>query len=154
MSAIRIGLDVAKNVFQVHGVDQDGKIVVRKRLRRDDMLLFFASLPPCLIGLEACSASHHWARELIKLGHEVRMMPARYVKPYVQRGKSDALDAEAICEAVSRPTMRFAAIKTIEQQAALTLHRTREILVKQETMLAESHSRLPRRVRLYCTPRY
>jgi transposase len=136
MPVIRIGLDVAKNVFQVHGVDQHGNVVIRKRLRRQNLLMFFGSLPPCLIGVEACSASHHWARELTRLGHQVRMMPARYVKPYVQRGKNDALDAEAICEAVSRPTMRFAAIKTTAQQAVLTLHRTREILVKQETMLA------------------
>jgi transposase len=135
MPVIRIGLDVAKNVFQAHGVDHEGKVVLRKRLRRPDLLMFFGSLPPCLIGIEACSGSHHWARELATLGHQVRMMPARYVKPYVQRGKSDALDAEAICEAVSRPTMRFAAIKTAQQQAVLTLHRTREILVKQETML-------------------
>jgi len=109
-------------VFQAHGVDDNGTVVIRKRLRRPDILRFFASLPPCLIGIEACSASHHWARELIRLGHEVRLMPARYVKPYVQRGKSDALDAEPICEAVSRPTMRFATIKTSEQQAVLTLH--------------------------------
>jgi len=111
-------------------------VVLRNQLRRREVLTFFASLPPCLIGIEACSASHHWARELTALGHQVRMMPARYVKPYVQRGKSDALDAAAICEAVSRPTMRFAAIKSVEQQSALTLHRAREILVKQETMLA------------------
>jgi transposase len=136
MTAIRIGLDIAKNVFQAHGVDDNGTVVIRQRLRRPDILRFFASLPPCLIGIEACSASHHWARELIQLGHDVRLMPARYVKPYVQRGKSDALDAEAICEAVSRPTMRFATIKTSEQQSVLTLHRSREILVKQETMLA------------------
>src|SRR5215813_5602092 len=135
MTAIRIGLDIAKNVFQAHGVDDKGTVVIRKRLRRPDILRFFASLPPCLIGIEACSASHHWARELIRLGHDVRLMPARYVKPYVQRGKSDALDAEAICEAVSRPTMRFATIKTTEQQAVLTLHRARELLVKQQTML-------------------
>jgi transposase len=136
MTPTRIGLDIAKNVFQVHGVDDKGTVVIRKRLRRPDILRFFASLPPCLIGIEACSASHHWARELIRLGHEVRLMPARYVKPYVQRGKSDALDAEAICEAVGRPTMRFATIKTTEQQAVLTLHRARELLVKQQTMLA------------------
>lgn len=136
MQVIRIGLDVAKNVFQVHGVAEDGTVVVRRRLRRQELLPFFAQLPSCLVGLEACRASHYWARELIGLGHEARIMPARYVKPYVQRGKSDALDAEAICEAVSRPTMRFAAVKTVEQQSVLTLHRTREILVKQETMLA------------------
>jgi transposase len=128
--------DVAKNVFQVHGVAADGTVTVRRRLRRQEVLPFFAQLPSCLVGLEACRASHYWARELIALGHDARIMPARYVKPYVQRGKSDALDAEAICEAVSRPTMRFAAVKTVEQQSALTLHRTREILVKQETMLA------------------
>jgi transposase len=136
MPVIRIGLDVAKNVFQAHGVDEHGRVVLRKQLRRREVLTFFASLPPCLIGIEACSASHYWARELTALGHQVRMMPARYVKPYVQRGKSDALDAAAICEAVSSPTMRFAAIKSVEQQSALTLHRAREILVKQETMLA------------------
>jgi transposase len=136
MPKMTIGLDVAKNVFQVHGVDQEGKVVLRKRLRRHEVLMFFGQLPPCLIGVEACSASHHWARELAALGHQVKMMPARYVKPYVQRGKNDALDAQAICEAVSRPTMRFAAIKTVGQQAVLTLHRSREILVKQETMLA------------------
>jgi transposase len=136
MPVIRIGLDVAKNVFQAHGVDEHGQVVLRKQLRRREVLTFFAALSPCLIGIEACSASHYWARELTALGHQVRMMPARYVKPYVQRGKSDALDAAAICEAVSRPTMRFAAIKSVEQQSALTLHRAREILVKQETMLA------------------
>jgi transposase len=136
MQVVRIGLDIAKNVFQAHGVDAEGRIALRRRLRRQDVLDFFAQLPPCRIGIEACSASHHWARELARLGHEVRMMPARYVKPYVQRGKSDALDAAGICEAMSRPTMRFATVKTAEQQAVLTLHRTREILVKQETMLA------------------
>ena len=136
MNVVRIGLDVAKNVFQVHGVDEIGAVVVRRRLRRSEVIAFFAQLPRCLVGLEACSASHHWAREIVAVGHEVRIMPARYVKPYVQRGKNDALDAEAICEAVGRPTMRFAAIKSVEQQSALTLHRTREILVKQETMLA------------------
>jgi transposase len=136
MNVVRIGLDVAKNVFQVHGVDEIGAVVVRRRLRRSEVIAFFAQLPRCRVGLEACSASHHWAREIVAVGHEVRIMPARYVKPYVQRGKNDALDAEAICEAVGRPTMRFAAIKSVEQQSALTLHRTREILVKQETMLA------------------
>src|SRR3954471_19640676 len=136
MQVVRIGLDVAKNEFQVHGVDESGAVVLRPRLRRPEVIAFFSQLPGCLVGLEACSASDHWARELIALGHEVRIMPARYVKPYVQRGKSDPLDAEAICEAVSRPTMRFAAVKSVEQQSALTLHRAREILVKQETMLA------------------
>ena len=135
MEAVRIGLDVAKSVFQLHGVDAHGLVVLRRKLRRSDLLAFFAGIAPCLVGLEACSASHYWAREIAQFGHDVRMMPARYVKPYVQRGKNDAVDAAAICEAVSRPTMRFAAIKTAEQQSALTLHRTREILVKQETML-------------------
>ena len=146
MTPIRIGLDIAKNVFQVHGVHDKGTVVIRKRLRRPDMLRFFASLRPCLIGIEACSASHHWARELIRLGHEVRLMPARYVKPYVQRGKSDALDAEAICEAVSRPTMRFATIKTAEQQAVLTLHRARASRQAADHV-GESDPRLPRRIR-------
>jgi transposase len=136
MQPVRIGLDVAKNVFQVHGVDVEGNIGLRRRLRRAEVISFFAELPHCLVGVEACSASHHWARELTQLGHDVRMMPARYVKPYVRRGKSDAIDPEAICEAVGRPSMRFASIKTVEQQSALSLHRSREILVKQETMLA------------------
>lgn len=135
MQVVRIGLDVAKNVFQVHGVDAKGNAVLKRKIRRNDLLRFFADLPPCLVGLEACSGSHHWAREIRGFGHDVRIMPARYVKPYVQRGKNDALDAAAICEAVSRPTMRFAAIKSIDQQSALSLHRSREILVKQETML-------------------
>src|SRR5215469_5373002 len=147
MTPIRIGLDIAKNVFQVHGVDDNGTVVIRKRLRRPDMLGFFASLPPCLIGIEACSASHHWARELIRLGHEVRLMPARYVKPYVQRGKSDALDAEAICEAVSRPTMRFATIKTTEQQAVLTAPPRARAPHQAADHVGESDPRLPRRIR-------
>jgi transposase len=136
MPGIRIGLDAAKNVLQAHGVDEHGQVVLRKQLRRREVLTFFASLPPGLIGIEACSASHDWARELTAPGHPVRMMPARHVKPYVPRGKSEALDAAAICEAVSRPTMRFAAIKSVEQQAALTRPRAREILVKQETRRA------------------
>jgi transposase len=135
MQVVRIGFDVAKNVMQVHGVDAGGRVALRRRLRRAEVLDFFARLPQCLVGLEACGSAHHWARELIKLGHDARMMPSRYVKPYVKRGKNDALDAEAICEAVSRPSMRFAAVKTVEQQAALSLHRAREMLVKQETML-------------------
>jgi len=128
-----IGLDLAKSVFQVHGVDAAGQVVVRKSLRRSQMLPFFAKLPPCLVGMEACGTSHHWARELIKLGHEVRLMPPAYVKPYVKRGKTDAADAEAICEAVTRPTMRFVPVKSPEQQAALSMHRTRDLLVKQRT---------------------
>src|SRR6202166_3871595 len=135
MQITTIGLDLAKNVFQVHGVDANGQAVVRKSLRRSQMLPFFAKLPPCLVGIEACGTSHHWARELIKLGHEVRLMPPAYVKPYVKRGKTDASDAEAICEAVRRPTMRYVAIKSPEQQAALGMHRTRDLFVKQRTQL-------------------
>ena len=135
MEITTIGLDLAKSVFQVHGVDAAGQVVVRKALRRSQMLPFFAKLPPCLVGIEACGTSHHWARELIKLGHEVRLMPPAYVKPYVKRGKTDAADAEAICEAVTRPTMRFVPVKSPEQQAALSMHRTRDLLVKQRTQL-------------------
>lgn len=135
MEIMTIGLDLAKSVFQVHGVDAAGKTVVRKALRRAQVLTFFSKLPPCLVGIEACGTSHHWARELIKLGHEVRLMPPAYVKPYVKRGKTDAADAEAICEAVTRPTMRFVPIKSPEQQAALSMHRSRDLLVKQRTQL-------------------
>jgi transposase len=135
MQITTIGVDLAKSVFQVHGVDAAGQVVVRKSLRRSQMLPFFAKLPSCLVGLEACGTSHHWARELIKLGHQVRLMPPAYVKPYVKRGKTDAADAEAVCEAVMRPTMRFVAVKTPEQQAALSIHRTRDLLVKQRTQL-------------------
>ena len=135
MEIITIGLDLAKSVFQVHGVYGSGKVVVRKALRRSQVLPFFTKLSPCLIGMEACGTSHHWARELVALGHEVRLMPPAYVKPYVKRGKTDANDAEAICEAVTRPTMRFVAVKSPEQQAALSLHRTRNLLVKQRTQL-------------------
>jgi transposase len=135
MEITTIGLDLAKSVFQVHGVDATGKVVVRKSLRRAQMLPFFARLPPCLVGMEACGTSHHWARELIKFGHQVRLMPPAYVKPYVKRGKTDAADAEAVCEAVMRPTMRFVPVKSPEQQAALSMHRTRDLLVKQRTQL-------------------
>src|SRR5271167_5039749 len=135
MQITTIGLDLAKNVFQVHGVDATGQAVVRKSLRRSQMLPFFAKLPPCLVGIEACGTSHHWARELIKLGHQVRLMPPAYVKPYVKRGKTDAADAEAVCEAVTRPTMRFVPVKSPAQQAALSMHRTRDLLVKQRTQL-------------------
>lgn len=135
MQITTVGLDLAKRVFQVHAVDASGSVVVRKALRRSQVLPFFTALPPCLVGMEACGTSHHWARELTKLGHEVRMMPPAYVKPYVKRGKNDAVDAEAICEAVTRPTMRFVAMKSAEQQAALSLHRTRNLLVKQRTQL-------------------
>ena len=135
MEITTIGLDLAKSIFQVHGVDASGQVVVRRPLRRAQMLPFFAKLPSCLVGMEACGTSHHWARELIKLGHEVRLMPPAYVKPYVKRGKTDAADAEAICEAVRRPTMRFVPVKSPEQQAALSMHRTRDLLVKQRTQL-------------------
>jgi transposase len=133
-----IGLDLAKHVFQVHGVDASGAAVVRKRLRRGEVLAFFARLPSCLIGLEACATAHYWARELQAVGHEVRLMPAQYVKAYVKRNKNDAADAEAICEAVRRPTMRFVPIKTAEQQAALLVHRGRERLVRQRTALVNA----------------
>ena len=133
-----IGLDLAKHVFQVHGVDASGVTVVRKRLRRSEVLAFFTRLPRCLVGLEACATAHYWARELQTIGHEVRLMPAQYVKAYVKRNKNDAADAEAICEAVQRPTMRFVPVKTAEQQAALLLHRGRERLVRQRTALVNA----------------
>jgi transposase len=135
MEITTIGLDLAKNVFQVHAISSTGEVVVRRALRRAQVLPFFSKLPPCLVGMEACGTSHHWARELARLGHEVRQMPPAYVKPYVKRGKTDAGDAEAICEAVGRPTMRFVAVKSVEQQAALSLHRTRDLLVRQRTQL-------------------
>jgi transposase len=133
-----IGLDLAKSVFQVHGVGADGKTELVKRLHRRQMLPFFSKLPPCLIGVEACATAHHWARTLIAMGHDVRLMPPSYVKGYVKRGKSDALDAEAICEAVQRPTMRFVPVKTVEQQGILMAHRTRSLLVRQRTMAANA----------------
>ena len=130
-----VGLDLAKTVFQVHAADQDGRPVVRKKLRRGQVLGFFAGLSPCLIGLEACASAHYWARALHALGHEVRLIPPQYVKPFVKTNKNDAADAEAICEALIRPTMRFAAVKSAEQQSVLILHRARELLVRQKTML-------------------
>src|SRR3989440_7318010 len=133
-----IGLDLAKHVFQVHGIDAEGTTVLRKRLRRNQVLGFFSRLPRCVVGLEACATAQYWARELGALGHEVRLMPAQYVKAYVKRNKNDAADAEAICEAVQRPTMRFVPIKTAEQQAAQLLHRGREQLVRQRTMLVNA----------------
>ncbi len=122
-------------MFQVHGVDAAGKVVITRKLRRSQVLTFFEKLPPCLVGMEACATSHHWARELEALGHDVRLMPASYVKAYVKRNKNDAADAAAICEAVTRPSMRFVPVKTAEQQAALMLHRTRDLLVRQRTQL-------------------
>ncbi|MGF7148523.1 transposase [Sphingomonas zeicaulis] len=135
MEISTIGLDLAKSIFQVHAINTAGETVVRKALRRSQMVPFFTKLPPCRVGIEACGTSHHWARELTRLGHDVRLMPPAYVKPYVKRGKTDANDAEAICEAVTRPTMRFVPVKSPDQQAALALHRTRDLLVKQRTQL-------------------
>ena len=135
MQITTIGLDIAKNVFQVHGIDRDEKVVVRKQLRRGQVMRFFEELSPCLVGLEACATSHYWARELTKLGHQVRLMPARDVKAYVKRNKNDAADAEAICEAVRRPTIRFVQVKSAEQQAQLMQHRARDLLMCQRTQL-------------------
>jgi transposase len=135
MQISTIGLDLAKNLMQVHGIDADGIAVLRKKLRRADVIRFFAGLSPCLVGMEACATAHHWAREVTKLGHTVKLIPPTYVKPYVRRGKNDAIDAEAICEAVSRPGMRFVPVKSREQQAVLMLHRTRALLVRQRTMI-------------------
>ena len=128
-----IGLDIAKSVFQVHGVDVAGQVVIRRKLKRRYVLAFFQKLPPCLVGIEACASSHYWARELQALGHTVRLMPPTYVKPYVKRQKNDMGDAEAICEAVTRANMRFVPIKTPEQQSGLVLHRTRHLLIRQQT---------------------
>ena len=133
-TVITIGLDLAKSVFQIHGVYNDGGgTVLRRRLSRRDLVPYFAKLPPCLIGMEACSAAHHWARELSRLGHSVRLIPPQYVKPYVKRNKTDAADAEAICEAVARPNMRFVPVKTLDQQGVLSLHRVRSAFVRQRT---------------------
>ena len=132
---ITIGVDLAKNVFQVHGVDAEGGVVFRRQLRRGQVLSFFKKQPPCLFGIEACATAHHWGREIGALGHRVRLMPPSYVKPYVKRNKNDMADAEAICEAVTRPTMRFVEIKTPEQQSVLMLHRTRHLFVRQRTTL-------------------
>jgi transposase len=128
-----IGLDIAKSVFQVHGVDAAGQVVIRRQLKRRYVLAFFEKLPPCLVGIEACASSHHWSRALQTLGHTVRLMPPAYVKPYVKRNKNDAADAEAICEAVTRGNMRFVATKTSEQQSGLVLHRTRHLFIRQQT---------------------
>jgi transposase len=135
MQITTIGFDIAKNVFQVHGIDATEKVVVRKRLRRSQVLAFFKALPPCLIGMEACATAHYWARELTNLGHRVRLMPAKAVKAYLKRNKNDAADAEAICEAVRRPTMRFVAVKSAEQQGRLMQHRTRDLLMRQRTQV-------------------
>ena len=132
---ITIGVDLAKNVFQVHGIDGSGAVIIGRQLRRSQMLPFFKKQPPCLVGMEACATAHHWARQLVALGHAVKLMPPKYVKPYVKRNKNDMADAEAICEAVTRPTMRFVEIKTRDQQSVLMLHRTRQLFVRQRTTL-------------------
>jgi transposase len=134
-SVTTVGLDLAKHVFQVHGVDAAARVVFNKAIKRDKLLAFFAALPQCLVGLEACGSAHHWTRELIKLGHDARMMPPIYVKPYVRRQKNDAADAAAICEAVARPSMRFVAMRSVENQAELMRHKAREMLVAQRTQL-------------------
>jgi transposase len=136
MEITTIGIDLAKNVFQVHGVDAQGKAVLKKQLKRDQMAVFFANLAPCLIGMEACGSAHHWARKLQGYGHTVRLIAPQFVKPYVKTNKNDAADAEAICEAVDRPHMRFVPIKNVEQQAVLALHRVRQGLVKARTAQA------------------
>lgn len=136
MEITTVGLDLAKNVFQVHGVNAYGKVKLRKQLRRDQVTAFFANLPPCLIGMEACGSAHHWARKLQALGHTVKLMAPQFVKPYVKSNKNDAADAEAICEAVARPTMRFVPVKNVEQQAVLALHRVRQGFVKARTAQA------------------
>src|SRR5262245_41655000 len=138
MQITTIGIDLAKNVFQVHGVDGHGKVVMSRRLRRKQVIDFFGKIPSCLVGMEACATSHHWARELTGLGHTVRLVPPSYVKGYVKRSKNDAADAAAICEAVARPSMRFVPVKTAEQQAVLMLHRTRDLLVRQRTQLVNA----------------
>lgn len=136
MQITTVGLDLAKNVFQIHGANEHGKPVLRKTLRRSQVAAFFANLPPCLVGIEACASAHHWARKLEALGHQVRLIAPQFVKPYVKSNKNDAADAEAICEAVSRPSMRFVAVKTVEQQSVLALHRARQAFVKARTAQA------------------
>jgi transposase len=133
-----IGLDIAKSVFQVHGIDAAGQVVMRRQLKRRFVLSFFEKLPSCLVGIEACASSHYWSRELQALGHTVRLMPPAYVKPYVKRQKNDATDAEAICEAVTRPNMRFVPTKTVEQQSCLMLHRARHLFIRQQTAVINS----------------
>lgn len=135
---VTMGLDIAKSVFQVHGIDAEGGVVLRRQLRRAHLLRFFAKQPACLIGIEACASAHHWGRELTKLGHQIRLMPPSYVKPYVKRQKNDAADAEAICEAVTRPSMRFVEVKSDEQQSVMVLHRVRLILMRQRVQLSNA----------------
>ena len=135
MKITTIGIDLAKEVFQIHGVDERGKTILRKQLKRNDMVKYFANLEPCLIGMEACGSAHHWARKLGEYGHRVKLMAPQFVKPYVKTNKNDAADAEAICEAVGRPNMRFVAVKNVEQQAILSVHRARQGFVKARTAL-------------------
>jgi transposase len=137
-TVVTVGLDIAKNIFQAHGVDAEGAVVFRKRLTRLKLIEFFAGLPPCLVGIEACATAHHWARTLRELGHTVKLMPPAYVKPYVKSQKNDAADAEAICEAVTRPTMRFSEVKSVEQQSVLSMHRLRAMLIRHRTRLANT----------------
>src|ERR1051325_7074190 len=138
MQVITIGLDLAKHWFQVNGVDANGQIVARRRLWRTGVIAYFRSLEPCLVGMEACATAHYWARELTRLGHTVKLMPPAYVKAYVKRNKNDAADAEAICEAVTRPSMRFVPIKDANRQSVLMLHRARQLLIRQRTMLVNA----------------
>ncbi|CAM5279298.1 IS110 family transposase ISCc4 [Afipia felis] len=138
MSKLTIGIDLAKNIFQVHGIDDAGQVVIVQKLRRAQVLQYFGKLDPCLIGMEACGSAHHWARELTAMGHDVKLMAPTYVKPYVKRGKNDMVDAEAICEAVTRPNMRFVPVKTALQQSILMVHRSRSLLIRQRTMLVNA----------------
>ncbi|MBV1696640.1 MAG: IS110 family transposase [Hyphomicrobiales bacterium] len=138
MQVSTIGIDLAKNVFQLHGVDVAGTVVLTRQLRRKQVIAFLGKLPPCLIGMEACATAHHWAREIGKLGHEVKLIPPSYVKAYVRRQKNDAADAAAICEAVTRPSMRFVPVKTVEQQASLAVHRARALLIGQRTQITNA----------------
>lgn len=138
MQAVTIGLDIAKSVFQAHGVDGAGEVVLRRRLSRSRLLEFFDKQPRCLIGMEACASAHFWARELSRLGHTVRLIPPSYVKAYLKRQKNDAADAETICEAVTRPSMRFVPVKSVDQQDIMVLHRTRSLLMRQRVQLSNA----------------
>lgn len=152
-SVVTVGLDIAKNVFQAHGVDAEGEVVFRKRITRAKVRDFFASLPKCLVGIEACASSHHWAREIGALGHTVKLMPPAYVKPYVKSQKNDSADAEAICEAVTRPNMRFAEVKSVEQQSVLAMHKLRATLIRHRTRVGNSRVRADRRRTRWPSPR-
>ena len=136
MNITTIGIDIAKRIFQLHGIDKNGKVVLKKKLMRDQVLNYMANLPKCLVGIEACGGANYWGREITKLGHEVKLMAPQFVKPYVKTNKNDQADAEAICEAVSRPNMRFVPIKSVEQQDIISIHRLRQRLVKNRTALA------------------